>query len=46
MQLQTAEAQAQLQAIQSGQGDAYQQVRELVAEALAELMANNQNVKS
>ena len=45
-QLETAEAQAQLQAIQSGQGEAYQQVRELVAEALAELMANNQNVKA
>jgi len=45
-QLQSAEAQAQLQAIQNGQGDAYQQVRELVAEALAELMANNQNVKA
>lgn len=45
-QLETAEAQAQLQAIESGQGQAYQQVRELVAEALAELMANNQNVKA
>ncbi|AUR93146.1 portal protein [Vibrio phage 1.184.A._10N.286.49.A5] len=45
-QLETAEAQSQLQAIQNGQGDAYQQVRELVAEALAELMANNQDVKA
>jgi hypothetical protein len=45
-QLDTAEAQAQLQAIQNGQGNAYQQVRELVAEALAELMANSQNVKA
>ena len=45
-QLDTAEAQAQLQSIQNGQGEAYQQVRELVAEALAELMANNQNVKA
>ncbi|QZI87768.1 putative portal protein [Vibrio phage 66E30.1] len=45
-QLQSAEAQAKLQAIESGQGQAYQQVRELVAEALAELMANNQNVKA
>lgn len=45
-QLETAEAQQQLLAIQNGQGEAYQQVRELVAEALAELMANNQNVKA
>ena len=48
-QLDTAEAQAKLQAIENGAagGDqAYQQVRELVAEALAELMANNQNVKA
>lgn len=44
-QLQSAEAQAKLQAIENGAagGDqAYQQVRELVAEAIAELMANNE----
>jgi len=46
-QLKTAEAQAKLQAIETGAagGDmAYQQVRELVATALAELMANERNV--
>ena len=48
-QLETAEAQAKLQVIESqaaGGNMAYQQVRELVAEALAELLANNQNVKA
>ena len=44
-QLETAEAQAQLNAIEQGAagGDvAYQQVRELVAQALAEVMATSQ----
>lgn len=48
-QLKTAEAQAKLQVIEAqaaGGNMAYQQVRELVAEALAELLANNQNVKA
>lgn len=36
-QLQSEEAKAKLQEIQNGKGDAYAQVRELVAQALAEL---------
>lgn len=42
-QLESAEAQAKLNQIEIGQGEAYQQVRELVAQAIAEIMANNQN---
>lgn len=41
-QLETEEAQAKLQAIENGQGEGYQQVREMVAQAIAEIMAANQ----
>lgn len=45
-QLESEEAKAKMQEIESGQGEAKQQVREWVAEALAEAMAGSQNVKA
>jgi hypothetical protein len=41
-QLQSAEAQAKLQAIENGKGQAYAEVRDMVAQALAELSVNPQ----
>lgn len=42
-QLEKAQAQNELANIMSGKGQAYQQIRELVAQALAEASASKQN---